>query len=89
MAVSLPGWCPGGPYRAGAATSAVAMTGPGDAGAGPTLRNLAAAITGQGRRAEAVTVAPSAEAILAGRLPAGHPHVEAARGAPDHRRSRS
>ena len=59
MAVSLPGWCPGGPYRAGAATSAVA------------------------------TVAPSAEAILAGRLPAGHPHVEAARDAPDHRRSRS
>jgi hypothetical protein len=89
MAVSLPGWCPSGPYRAGAVTSAVAMTGPGDAGAGLTLRNLAAAIAGQGRRAEAVTVAPSAEAILAGRLPVGHRHVGAARDALHHLRGGS
>jgi tetratricopeptide (TPR) repeat protein len=62
---------------------------PGDAEVGLTLLNLATPIAGQGRRAEAVTVAARAEAILADRLPAGHPHIQAARDALDHLRSAS
>jgi len=58
-------------------------------GSGLTLLNLATPIAGQGRRAEAVTVAARAEAILADRLPAGHPHIQAARDALDHLRSTS
>ena len=62
------------------------VPGPGEAEEGPALLNLAAAIAGQGRRAEAVTVAARAEAILADRLPAGHPHLQAARQALGHLR---
>jgi hypothetical protein len=57
------------------------IAGAGAAEAGLTLLNLATAIAGRGRRAEAVTVAARAEAILADRLPAGHPHIQAARDA--------
>lgn len=63
------------------------VLGPGDAEVGLTLLNLATAIAGQGRRAEAVTVAARAEQVLADRLPAGHPHIQAARGAMDQLRS--
>ena len=60
------------------------VLGPGDAEVGLTMLYLATAIAGQGRRAEAVTVAARAQAILADRLPAGHPHLQAARDALDH-----
>jgi len=57
------------------------IAGAGGAEAGLTLLNLATAIAGRGRRAEAVTAAARAEAILADRFPAGHPHIQAARDA--------
>jgi len=49
-----------------------------DAEVGLTLLNLATAVAGQGRTAEAVDLAASAAAILADRLPPGHPHRLAA-----------
>ena len=49
-----------------------------DAEVGLTLLNLAAAVAGQGRTAEAADLAASAVAILADRLPPGHPHRLAA-----------
>ena len=55
------------------------VLGPGEAEVGLTLLNLATAIAGQGRRAEAAAVAVRAEQVLAGRLPAGHPDLQAAR----------
>ena len=60
-----------------------AVLGPGDAEVGLTVLNLAAAVAGQGRRAEAAALAARAAAILTARLPAGHPHVTAAREALD------
>ena len=61
-----------------------AILGPRDAEVGLTLLNLAAAAAGQGRKAEAAELASRAEAILADRLPPGHPHVLAAAGALEH-----
>ena len=58
-----------------------AALGPNDAEVGLTLLNLAAAVAGQGRTEEAAELAARAAAILAGRLPAGHPHLLAAAGA--------
>jgi len=55
------------------------LLGPDDAEAGLTMLNLAAAVAGQGRRAEAAALAERAAQILAARLPAGHPHLHAAR----------
>jgi tetratricopeptide (TPR) repeat protein len=55
-----------------------AVLGPRDAEVGLTLLNLAAAVAGQGREAEAAELAGQAAAILADRLPAGHPHLAAA-----------
>jgi hypothetical protein len=46
-----------------------------------TLLNLAEAVSGQGRQAEAAELADQAAAILADRLPAGHPHLVAVAGA--------
>jgi tetratricopeptide (TPR) repeat protein len=61
-----------------------AELGPGDAEVGLTILNLAAAVSGQGRRTEAAELARRAEKTLAARLPARHPHVEAAREALEH-----
>src|SRR5258708_29282743 len=55
-----------------------AVLGPGDAEVGLTVLNLAAAVAGQGRRAEAAPLAARAAAILTPRLPAGPPHGTAA-----------
>ena len=55
-----------------------AVLGPRDAEVGLTLLNLAAAVAGQGRQAEAAELAGQAATILADRLPAGHPHLAAA-----------
>jgi tetratricopeptide (TPR) repeat protein len=55
------------------------ILGPDDAETGLTMLNLAGAVAGQGRRAEAARLATRAEATLAARLPAGHPHLAAAR----------
>ena len=55
------------------------LLGPDDAEAGLTMLNLAAAVAGQGRRDEAAALAERAAQILAARLPAGHPHLHAAR----------
>ena len=55
-----------------------AVLGPDDAEVGLTLLNLAAAAAGQHKMAEAGELASRAARILAGRLPAGHPHVLAA-----------
>ena len=54
------------------------ILGPGDAEVGLTLLNLAAAVAGQGRAGEAALLTVRAAAILAARLPADHPHVQAA-----------
>jgi len=54
------------------------VLGPGDAEVGLTVLNLAGAVAGQGRRAEAAALTARAAAILTARLPAGHPHVTAA-----------
>ena len=56
-----------------------AVLGPGDAETGLTVLNLATAVAGQGRRAEAARLATRAESTLVARLPAGHPHLAAAR----------
>jgi tetratricopeptide (TPR) repeat protein len=56
-----------------------AVVGPEDVEVGLTLLNLATAVAGQGRGAEAAEAATRAGAILTARLPAGHPHVQAAR----------
>jgi hypothetical protein len=56
---------------------------------GLTVLNLASAVAGQGRPAEAAALAARATAILAAQLPAGHPHLGAAREALDHLRSTS
>jgi hypothetical protein len=55
-----------------------AVLGPADAEVGLTLLNLAAAVAGQGRAGQAGELAARASDILAARLPAGHPHVQAA-----------
>ena len=74
-----------GQFAAGEATGRRALAifevllGPGDAEVGLTVLNLAAAVAGQGRRAEAAALAERAAQILAARLPAGHPHLHAAR----------
>jgi len=60
------------------------LLGPADAEVGLTLLNLAAAVAGQGRHAEAVTLAARAEQVLAAKLPVGHPHLAAARAALTH-----
>jgi hypothetical protein len=49
-----------------------------DAEVGLTLLNLAAPVAAQGRQAEARALTARASAILAARLPAGHPHTQAA-----------
>jgi tetratricopeptide (TPR) repeat protein len=54
------------------------VLGPGDAKVGLTLLNLAAAVAGQGRAGEATVLTVRAAAILGARLPADHPHVQAA-----------
>jgi hypothetical protein len=54
------------------------LLGPGDAEVGLTMLNLATAIWRQGRVGEAALLVTRASAILAARLPAGHPHVTAA-----------
>jgi tetratricopeptide (TPR) repeat protein len=54
------------------------ILGPQDAEVGLTLLNLATAVAGQGRSAEALALARQSVRILAARLPAGHPHLEAA-----------
>ena len=64
-----------------------ALLGPGDAEVGLTALNLAMAVAGQGRTAEAAALAGRAATILAARLPAGHPHLDAARQALDHLRT--
>jgi len=56
---------------------------------GLTVLNLATAVAGQGRASEAAALAGRAAAILADRLPAGHPHLHAACQALEHLRSRS
>jgi tetratricopeptide (TPR) repeat protein len=55
------------------------VLGPEDVEAGLAMLNLATAIAGQGRSGEAAAFADCASAILGDRLPAGHPHVLAAR----------
>ena len=55
-----------------------AVLGPQDAEVGLTMLNLATAVAGQGRTAEAAALSARARAILAARLPAGHPHLLAA-----------
>jgi len=55
-----------------------AVLGPDDAEVGLTKLNLAVAVAGQDRLAEAATLAAEAEAILSERMPAGHPFLEAA-----------
>ena len=55
------------------------VLGPDDAEVGLTLLNLAAAVAGRGRVREAAALTVRAAAILTARLPAGHPHVWAAR----------
>lgn len=65
------------------------VLGAGDAEAGLTLLNLAAAVAGQGRTAEAADLAARAAAILADRLPPGHPHLVAAASAVDRYRRRA
>jgi tetratricopeptide (TPR) repeat protein len=55
-----------------------AVLGPRDAEVGLTLLNLAAAVAGQGREPEAAELTTQAAAILADRLPPGHPHLVAA-----------
>jgi len=65
------------------------VLGPGDAEVGLTLLNLATAVASQGRRAEAVTLAARAEAIMAAGLPAGHPHRAIARAALERLRRQS
>jgi tetratricopeptide (TPR) repeat protein len=62
------------------------LLGEGDAEVGLTVLNLAMAVAGQGRRAEAAALADRAEQVLAARLPAGHPHLRAAREARQHLR---
>ena len=42
------------------------------------MLNLATAVAGQGRNAEAAALSARAATILAARLPAGHPHLLAA-----------
>jgi tetratricopeptide (TPR) repeat protein len=54
------------------------ILGPHDAEVGLTLLNLATAVAGQGRPDEALALARQSVRILAARLPAGHPHLEAA-----------
>jgi tetratricopeptide (TPR) repeat protein len=49
------------------------LLGPDDAEVGLTLLNLGAAVAGQGRPDEALALLARAQAILVGRLPAGHP----------------
>ena len=61
-----------------------AVLGPQDAEVGLTMLNLAAAVAGQGRNAEAAALSARATAILAARLPAGHPHLLAAARAAEH-----
>jgi hypothetical protein len=56
----------------------IAVLGPRDAEVGLTMLNLAAAVAGQGRKAAAAALAARAEAILAARLPPGHPQLLAA-----------
>ena len=74
-----------GQFAAGEATGRRALAileallGPGDAEVGLTVLNLAMAVAGQGRTAEAAALAGRAATILAARLPAGHPHRDAAR----------
>ena len=55
-----------------------AVLGPQDAEVGLTMLNLATAIAGQGRNAEAAALSARAATILAARLPSGHPHLLAA-----------
>src|SRR5258708_38648459 len=59
-----------------------AVLGPGDAEVGLTVLNLAAAVAGQGRRAEAAALAGPAAAVPTARLPAAHPPLTAGPGAP-------
>ena len=66
-----------------------AVLGPADAEVGLTVLNLATAVAGQGRRAEAAGLAERATQVLTARLPAGHPHLDAAREALDHLRGTS
>jgi tetratricopeptide (TPR) repeat protein len=56
----------------------IAVLGPRDAEVGLTMLNLAAAVAGQGRKTAAAALAARAEAILAARLPPGHPQLLAA-----------
>jgi tetratricopeptide (TPR) repeat protein len=63
-----------------------AILGPDDAEVGLTMLNMATAIAGQGRLGDGAALAARADAILATRLPAGHPHVMAARETLDHLR---
>ncbi len=55
-----------------------AVLGPQDAEVGLTVLNLATAVAGRGRNAEAAALSARATAILAARLPAGDPHLLAA-----------
>ena len=55
-----------------------AVLGPHDAEVGLTLLNLAEAVAGQGRQAEAAALTDRAAAILTARLPGDHPHALAA-----------
>jgi tetratricopeptide (TPR) repeat protein len=64
-----------------------AVLGPQDVEVGVTLLNLAAAVAGQGRQAEALALAAEAAQILAARLPADHPHSQAAAQAVEHYRA--
>jgi len=60
------------------------VLGPADAETGLTVLNLAMAVAGQGRRVEATALAGRAAAILDAQLPAGHPHLAAARETLEH-----
>jgi tetratricopeptide (TPR) repeat protein len=66
-----------------------AVLGPADAEVGLTVLNLATAVAGQDRQAEAAALAEHAAAILTARLPAGHPHLDAAHETLEHLRSTS
>ena len=66
-----------------------AVLGPADAEVGLTVLNLALAVAGQGRPAEAAALAERATGILAAALPADHPHLDAARQALEHLRGTS
>jgi len=64
-----------------------AVLGPADAEVGLTMLNLATAVAGQGRQAEAAALAERATQVLTARLPTGHPHLDAARETLDHLRT--